>query len=102
MTYDEVLRVWGKQRLLADKPELIPKGELVIIFDVDVREVEPMGYCETCWSPGYIDITIRYAVLGEDEEARTHEVYAKDWENEYETLTGLLRQLEAIAEENEK
>lgn len=101
MTYEEVLKIWAKQRLLADKPELMPKTDLVVIFDVDVREMKPTGYCETCYSPGYIDIAIRYAILGEDDQARTHQLYAEDMENEYYTLTSLVRDLAAIAEEME-
>lgn len=95
MTYEEILKKWGKARLLADKPHL---DESVEVTSVDVYECEATGYCETCYSPGYIDITIEYVVGG---LACYYYINARDnengWNSEYETLTSLIRELEELA-----
>lgn len=36
---------------------------------IDVREVEATGYCDTCYSPGYVEITVSFtdgAVISAD------------------------------------
>ncbi len=101
-SYEKVLKEWGKRRLLADKPHLAEED--VEITKVDVYECEPMGYCETCYSPGYIDITISYESNGVD---ITHNLYAKDddgfySETEFNSLTELIRELEALAEKMDR
>lgn len=102
-SYEKVLQEWGKRRLLADRPHL--SADDVEITEVDVYECEAMGYCETCYSPAYIDITIRYTANGVEESLW---LYAKDSEgfyndqDEFNTLTGLIRELEALAEKMDK
>lgn len=102
-SYQKVLKEWGKRRLLADKPHL--SADDVEIKKVDVYECEPMGYCETCYSPAYIDITIVYVINGVEEYLYLN---AQDSDNfydereEFNTLTGLVRELENLAEKMDK
>lgn len=102
-SYEKVLREWGKRRLLADKPHF--SEDSVQVTGVDVYECEPMGYCETCYSPAYIDITIDYVVDGVVGSlylnASDSETFLNEAE-EFNTLTGLIRELEAIAEKMDK
>jgi hypothetical protein len=104
-SYEKVLKEWGKRRLLADKPHL--SADDVEVTEVDVYECEAMGYCETCYSPAYIDITIRFTVGDELEpdalwlNARDDDGFYSD-ANEFNTLTGLIRELEALAEKMDR
>lgn len=98
-TYEQVLKEWARKRLLADKPSL--SGDDLTIDRVEVYEREADGYCETCWSPGYIDIEIYYTVKDE-RNYYTLSGYDDESDGNYETLTKLVRELEAIAEEMEK
>lgn len=102
-SYQAVLKEWGKRRLLADRPHL--SADDVEIKEVDVYECEAMGYCETCYSPAYIDITIVYIAGGIEGSLW---LYAKDSDGFYDdadqfnTLTGLIRELEALAEKMDR
>lgn len=98
-SYEMVLKEWARKRLLADKPTL--SEDNLVVTKVDVYEREADGYCETCWSPGYIDIKIYYLYNG-DEGYHTLFGYDDEGDGQFETLTKLVRELEGIAEEMDK
>lgn len=98
-SYEQVLKEWARKRLLADKLTL--SEDDLVVTKVDVYEREADGYCETCWSPGYIDIEIYYRHK-DAEGYYTLSGYDDERDGQFETLTNLVRQLEAIAEEMEK
>jgi hypothetical protein len=103
VTYEEILKNWGRLRLLADKPELGLSDSVVEVTSVDIYECESMGYCETCWSPAYIDITINYTVDGVEGSHYLNAREDEGWaDNDFNTLTGIVRELEKLAEDMDR